>query len=203
MGRPSRIALLTGALLATCSLYWQAPSALAATDVPAIVPAPAPSLVCAERRSNRVDFSVKNFLTSPVSLGASDINCSEWSNTGNPSNIDGVQVPAGGRHTWTMELGRQLSARWRLNVSGGTDSRWTGSAPLRMDVPLTSRAFTFDLWVVGGTRQQIGQAICTSKRIAPTSEPASTGLPTFQQRPDRPRLLILSDGSHVVVRVCE
>jgi hypothetical protein len=200
LSRLGRVAVMAGGLLATCSLSWTAPSVLAVTPVPTVVPAPAPGVVCPERRSNRVDFSVENFLSSPVALRASDINCSDWSNTGNPSNIDGVQVPAAGRHTWTMELGRGRIARWRLNVEGGTQAPWTGSAPLMLHlIPYSYDVVTY---VMGGTIQRIGQAICSSKRIAPTSEPASTSLPTFQQRMNEPRLLIYSDGSHIVVSVC-
>ena len=202
LSRLGRVAVMAGGLLATCSLSWTAPSVLAVTPVPTVVPAPAPGVVCPERRSNRVDFSVENFLSSPVALRASDINCSDWSNTGNPSNIDGVQVPAAGRHTWTMELGRARLARWSLNVEGGTQAPWTVSAPLRLNLIPREIGNDVTLGVVGGTNQRIGQAICYSKRIAPTSEPASTSLPTFEQRMNAPRLLIYSDGSHIVVSAC-
>jgi hypothetical protein len=195
--------MLAGVLLATCSLGWQAPSALAATPMTAMVPAPAPGVVYPARRSNRVSIDVKNLLPYPVTRRASDIDCRDWSHTGNPSNIDGVQMAEAGRHTWTMEAGRlNAPRRWRLTGTGDPESGWKGSARLQLQ-----HVLGFDdvltLQVIGGDKEAIGRAACTSTFIAPTTVPASTGLPTYKKRDlYRLELLLFSDGSHIVMRAC-
>lgn len=166
-----------------------------------MVPAPAPAVVCAERRSNRVDFSLENFLSSAVTLRASDIDCSDWSNTGNPSNIDGVQVPAAGRHTWTMEraLAASRAPQWRLTATGDAGADWKGRAWLYLGIVGNIPR----LVVQGGSDERIGAASCTSTSIAPTTEPASTGVPMYPTRPKNfYELLLFSDGRHIVMRAC-
>lgn len=202
VGGRRRVAALTVMLLAAGSIVWPAPAARAAIPaaaiVPALVPAPAPGEICRERSSYRATYLVKNLLTDPITLRASDFSCAKWSGTGNPSNINGVQVAPAGRHVWHLDqvFDGRTADRWLLTVTGGPQADWTGEASL---VGGSSR-----LNVVGAQPARIGEARCTSAFLAPTTEPASTDVPTYPTRSGiaRPDLLFFSDGSHIVVRAC-
>ena len=207
-------AVLAAMLIAAGSLTWPAPAALAASPAsvpavkPAIEPALAPWVTCPQRRSNRVSINVVNLLPYPVTLQSSDIDCEDWSFSGNPSNIDGVQVGAGGRHRWTMEAARigagDRLRRWRVAATGGAEAGWTGSARLKLTrVSTFDNVFNFKL--VGGKRETIGGRAfsCTSAIIAPTTDPPSTGLPSYTTRDiNRLELVLFSDGSNIVMLAC-
>lgn len=72
--------------------------------------ASAGAVVCPPQGSKNVAFKATNRLDTPVIFKASSINCSQWSERGNPSVLDGAVIAAGkGIETQGLEPARSVS----------------------------------------------------------------------------------------------
>lgn len=79
-------------------------------------------VVCPEYRSFTVSESVRNLTENELVLAVKNLDCWDWSNTGNPSQITGRVLDSGEKATYLMEQARNTTARYDLGVFVGDGS---------------------------------------------------------------------------------
>lgn len=161
--------------------------------------------VCPEQRSRNIEILVQNLLATPVTLHAANVNCNEWSSTGNPTNINGVRLDstAGGPgdqgYVWSLERNASRAPTWTLSIDGGDSGTGLGNVTLTL-----AKAMGYSpprmLKVVGGNQTRVGDATCFTRRLNFTKAKKTEDLPP----PGKAlRVQIYSDGTRIVVRACE
>jgi hypothetical protein len=73
-------------------------------------------VVCPAYGSRTVTESVRNLTSNDLTLAVRGIDCWDWSNTGNPSQITGRVLGAGSNAEYRLERSRGVSSRYDLGV---------------------------------------------------------------------------------------
>ena len=79
-------------------------------------------VVCPEYRSFTVSESVRNLTENELVLAVKNIDCWDWSNTGNPSQITGRVLDPGEKATYRLEMAKDTTSRYDLGVFVGDGS---------------------------------------------------------------------------------
>lgn len=101
------------------------------TESTAARSATAAPVTCPNQSSGTHYMAIRNTLDVPVQLDSTGIDCAEWSETGNPSRVNGRSIPAGGSlDRVRLEQGSVLAA-WTTRFL--TDGGEIGPVRLRAD----------------------------------------------------------------------
>lgn len=86
-------------------------------------------VVCPEYRSFTVSESVRNLTENELVLAVKNLDCWDWSNTGNPSQITGRVLGPGEEATYRLEMAKNTTSRYDLGVfvRDGSDLRRVGT----------------------------------------------------------------------------
>ena len=201
--------LLGGLFAVSLASSLLAGPAWAATDQgfpSASMPLPAKAKVCPEKASRRAIFYVQNLLSTPVILTTANVDCDSWSNTGNPTNINGLQLaPLGHVANLAWEEGYRWElawvpgrATWSLGIDGGEFG--TGMGQVSLEWVRRPNRSQVVLKVVGGGETGEGRQACYSRRLNFTNAPRTKYFPPPQ---NHPQIQIYSDGERIVVRTCQ
>ena len=107
-------------------------------------------VVCPKYRSFTVTESVRNLTENELVLAVKNIDCYDWSNTGNPSQITGRVLDAGETATYRLEMAKDTTSRYDLGVFVGDGSGADGSGLRRIGkvnaFRLSGGAMSFANW---------------------------------------------------------
>lgn len=139
--------------------------------------------VCPEKSSWTIHMPIRNFLPDPVTFGASDVDCYDWSGVSNPiTTFDGSGLVPGQKGTFRLEPRDNVDRAWEMHVSVAGSS--VGSA--RFFIPSRTfdalhidshRATMFPRWTSDGNRTESDSDYdmgCAMAPLAPTTTPATS-----------------------------
>jgi len=90
-------------------------------------------VVCPEWSSKTMAERVRNLTENELVLAVKNIDCYDWSNTGNPSQITGRVVGPGGTATWRLEVASTAYYDLGFFVRDGSGLRRVGKVNLARD----------------------------------------------------------------------